>query len=245
MTMDFNSVADDFYVNLNIQTTLALSNGRETVLHFFEALQKQFGPMRNFFQREGGEFVLEADRSSGSYRWLELGKHQLSSGFFNPPDLAGAYELHRWVLERSVYYLGVSGLDVESLDVVFGFNLEFLGNRDELVARALLGGSPPAALAGEPDARMIDYQPSMIVALDEQCSLQARLAVETRNSTYQVRTGQWEDEPISVYFTIRRHPGASAAPNLVKMFAEQCDIAEDLCRRIVIPQVVQPIAAAQ
>ena len=52
MTDDLSSVADDFFVNLNLQTAMALPNSRETVLHFCEAVQKQFGPMRSFFQRE-------------------------------------------------------------------------------------------------------------------------------------------------------------------------------------------------
>jgi len=68
MDADFANVADDFFVNLSVQTTLPLPRNRETVLHFFEAVQKQFAGMTSFYQRDGGEYVLEGDRESGCYQ---------------------------------------------------------------------------------------------------------------------------------------------------------------------------------
>jgi hypothetical protein len=244
MSVDFSSVADDFFVNLNLQTALALPTGRETVLHFCEALQKDFPEMTCFYQREGGEFVLEGDREGGTYRWLEIQGNRLSAGHFNPPEVAEAYRLHRWLLDRSVYYLGVSSLDVEAMDVVLGFNLNYQGNRDAIVAQALLAGSPLGALAMEGPAKAIEFEPSLTVAMDEACCLQARLSVETRSSSYQVRTGQYDDEPISVYLSVRRYPVPGRMVNMPESFPRQCKLCEDLARRIVIPQVVQPILAA-
>jgi hypothetical protein len=241
---DFSRAADDFFVNLNLQTTLALSNSRETILHFFEAVQKEFGEMTSFLQRDTGEFVLEGNRDGGSYRWLELQSHRLSAGFFNPPDLAEAYRLHTWLLDRSVYYLGISGMDVESLDVMFGFNLDFQGNRDAIVAQALWTGSSLAALTGEGNAKIVECEPTLVIALDEDCYMQARLSLETRSNSYQVRTGQFDDEPISVYFTVRRYPQPGMIIRLKESFARQSEICEDLSGRVVIPQVIQPIAAA-
>jgi len=147
-------------------------------------------------------------------------------------------------LERSAYYLGISGLDVDCLDVLFGFNLDFLGNRDAIVAEALLGGCSLAALTGEGAGKTLECEPNLVVALDEDCYLQARLSVETRGSSYQVRTAQYEDEPISVYFTVRRYPTPGRVFKTRESFARQCEICEDLASRIVIPQVIQPIAAA-
>ena len=242
--MDFNSVADDFFVNLNLQTTLALPNSRETVLHFFEAVRKQFPEMTSFFQREGGEHVLEGDRDRGHYPWMELQTHNLAAGYFNPAGLDEAYSLHRWLLERSVYYLGVGGIDVDALDVLFGFNLDFRGNRDAVAAQALLSDCPLAALAGEASVTTIEFQPSLVVSLDEACDLQARLSLETRSSSYQVRTGQYDDEPISIYLTVRVYPSPGKAPDLVESFARQCEVCEDLAVRVVVPQVIQPLAAA-
>jgi hypothetical protein len=241
MDVDFSNVADDFFVNLSLQTTLPLPRSRETVLHFCEAVQKQFADMTSFYQREGGEYVLEGDREEGCYRWMELQPHQLAAGYFNPPSLADAYSLHQWLLERCVYFLGVSGLDVEALDVLFGFNMDYRGNRDAVVAEALLAGSPMGMLAGDPRMRPTEFEPNVVVALDEQCYLQARLSLETRSSSYQIRTGQYEDEPISVYFTVRRYPVPGETIDPAASFSQQSDVCEDLVSRIIVPNVIQPI----
>lgn len=241
---EFRDIADDFFVNLNLQTTLALPNSRETILHFFEAVQKEFSEMTSFFQRDTGEYVLEGNRDAGSYRWMELQNHRLSAGFFNPPELADAYRMHVWLLDRCIYYLGISGLDVESLDVMFGFNLDFQGNRDAIVAQALWSGSSLSALTGEGTAKIVECEPSLVIALDDECYHQARLSLETRSNSFQVRTGQFEDEPISVYFTVRRYPQPGMLIQLKESFAKQCALCEDLTGRIVVPQVIQPIAAA-
>ena len=174
MDADLLNLTDDFFVNLNLQTTLPLPRSRETVLQFYEALQKHFPDMRSFYQREGGEYVLEGDRESGSYQWAELQAHQLSAGYFNPPSLQDAYSLHAWLLERCVYFLGVSGLDVEAMDVMFGFNLDYCGNRDQIVAEALLSGSPLASLVNDPNVRAVESEPSL--ALNSADKLKARLA---------------------------------------------------------------------
>jgi len=244
MAFDFFSAADDFFVNLNLQTTLALPTNRESVLHFCEAVQKEFRSMTGFYQRDSGEYVLEGSRESGKYRWLEIHTHRLSAGYFNPEDLAGAYALHEWLLERSVYYLGVGGLDVECLDVLFGFNLDYQGNRDAIVAEALLGSAPIGALMGDGGLTCVECEPNLVTAIDTDCYAQARLSLETRSNTYQVRTGQYDDEPISVYFTVRQYPQPGSLLDLKASFGRQCEQCEDLTRRIVIPQIVRPIAAA-
>lgn len=244
MTTDFGSVADDFFVNMNLQTTLALPSERETVLGFFQAAQKEFPDMTGFFIREGGEFVLEGDRDSGRYQWLEMSGHRLCSGYFNPPSADDAFRQHKWLLDRSTYYLGVSGLDVECLDVLFGFNLDFSGNRDAIIAQALLGSSPLSALLAEPSARALECEPSMVIALDESCSLQARVSLETRSSSYQVRTGQYDDEPITIYLTIRQYPRPGRVLDLTASFAEQCEHCQDIAWRLLVPHVIQPVAEA-
>jgi len=242
--MDFSTASDDFFVNMDIHTTLALPKGRETILHFCEAVQKEFPEMSGFYQRDSGEFVLEGNRDSGNYSWLELQARRLSAGCFNPSSIQAAYCLHRWLLERSVYYLGISPLDVECLDVTFGFNLDYQGNRDAIVAQALLSGSPLWAITAERDARAVECEPAIVFALDEDCSLQARISLETRCSSYQIRTGNYDNEPISVYLAIRRYPRDRQQLNSPASFDKQAGLCEDLAGRIIVPQVVRPIAAA-
>jgi len=241
--MDFRSVADDFFVNLSLQTTLALPSNRETILHFFEAVQKKFPSMTGFYQRATDRFVLEGDREAESYRWLELQQHNLSAGHFNPASFEEACELHQWLLDRSVYYLGASGLDVESLDVLFGFNLNFIGNRDAIVAEAIYAGSGLGQLFAN-DATLMECEPSIVVAIDEGCHMQARLHLETHSATYQVRTGQYDDEPISIYLTVRQYPRPGCVLDMKAAFARQVELCESLSARIVVPHVVQAISAA-
>jgi hypothetical protein len=244
VSCEFGTVADDFFLNVNLQTTLALPGGRETILQFCEAVRKEFRTMTSFYQRESGEYVLEGDHELGSYQWMELQSHCLAAGYFNPPDLADAHHLHSWLLERSVYYLGVGGLDVECLDVLFGFNLDFCGNRDAVTARALLEGSPLAALGAYEEGKPVEFEPSLVIALEEECYLQARLSLETRSSSYQVRTGSYDEEPISIYFTVRQYPRPGKTFDLKDAFSRQCEIGQDMVRRVIVPNVVQPVAAA-
>ncbi len=245
MSVEFNSVADDFFVNSNLQTTLELPSSRETILHFFEAVQREFPEMTTFYQREGsGEYILEGDRESGSYQWIELADNRMTAGGFNPDRAEQAYHFHEWLLDRSVYFLGCSPLDVDAMDVLFGFNLDYRGNRDEIVAQALLQGSPLGNLMLEGPVRPLECEPGVVIALDEECYLQARLAVETRSNSYQVRTGSYDSEPITVYFTVRRYPKPGELLSLPQAVAEQCRLCEELVVGTIIPQVLLPISSA-
>src|SRR2546421_3079933 len=86
LTMNpYSSLCDDFGVYIYLNTKLELPQGRETVLHFFDTLQKQYPRMTDFERRDGGEFVLEEDRDGGSYRWVTLENRRLCSGYVNPP----------------------------------------------------------------------------------------------------------------------------------------------------------------
>ena len=51
----YSSLADDYYVNMNLSTEMELSGSRETILHYFEQMQKIYPQMRNFYAREKGE----------------------------------------------------------------------------------------------------------------------------------------------------------------------------------------------
>src|SRR5262245_5988531 len=81
------SLCDDFGVYAYLNTKMDLPQGRETVLHFFDSLQKSYPKMTDFERRESGEFVLEEDREQGNYRWVTLDGRRLCAGFVNPPAL--------------------------------------------------------------------------------------------------------------------------------------------------------------
>ena len=54
----YSGLADDFYITLNLSTEMDLPGNRETVLHFFERVQKSYPVMRNFRGLEKGDYVL-------------------------------------------------------------------------------------------------------------------------------------------------------------------------------------------
>ena len=60
----YNTEADDFYINVNLNTELELPSGRDTVLHYFEQMKKAFPELRNFYTRESGDLVSRATRRS-------------------------------------------------------------------------------------------------------------------------------------------------------------------------------------
>lgn len=238
----YGSLADDYYVNINLNTEMALPAQRETILSFFERIQKTYPTMRNFYTRENGDFVLEEDKEHNSYRWISIEPRRVCSGYVNPPDHDSAMEQHRLVLELVPYMLSVSPLDCEALDFMMGFDMTYQGNHDALVAEALGTSSALDGMLDISGAEVINFEPSITVSLDESCRLQARLMIETRTSAYHVRRGDFpKEEQISVYFTTRKYgsldPGVTFEETL-DILREQNDL---LLEKSVIEEVLRPL----
>jgi hypothetical protein len=240
----YSSDADDFYVNVNLNTEMELPTSRDTVLHYFEQMRKAFPELRNFFTRESGDLVLEGDKDAESYRWLAIEPRRLCSGHVNPETLDDAYRQHEMVLDLAPHLLTISLLDCEALDVMFGFDFDYEGNHDEVVAEALGVGPSLEGMFDVPESRVIHFEPSITLALDESCRLQCRLSLETRTNAYQVRTGEFPDDQISVYFTVRQYWGTGPEMSFVESFRRQREIGEETLQRIVIPRIVRPLAQA-
>ena len=238
----YSSLCDDFGVYTHLTTKMELPQNRETVLHFFDSLQKSFPRMTDFERRDEKEYVLEEYHDSGSYRWVSLDGRRLCSGFVNPPALEDVDQQNERLLEMAPYHLGVSGLDADSLDVLYYFDFLYAGNHDEVVAEALGGGGPLEPLVTLPGAKVLNYEPSVMLALDEGCRLQARLSVETRTNAYQVRTREYSDEQISVYFTVRQYWGTGPEQSFLDSLRRQREVGEEILQQSVIPRVVRPLA---
>jgi len=243
MTSDsFSSLCDDFYVDMYVNTELELPNERDTVLAFFERIQKQFPTMGCFYRRGNHEYCLEEDRNQGQYRWLSLEADHISSGVVNPSNLDIAYCQHKLVLECMPYMLSVSQLDIDSLDVTFAMDFDCAGNHDEVIAEALLGQSAFNALLELPSAKPIVCSPAMVIALSDDCCTQARCSVESKTSIYEPdRKEEITDEAISLSFTIRRYPSPAEKFDAIKSFEQQCRLAEELMVEKIIPNFVVPL----
>ncbi|WP_437185433.1 hypothetical protein SH668x_002538 [Planctomicrobium sp. SH668] len=240
----YASLADDFFVNMALNTEMPLPNQRETVLDFFGRMQKAYPTLQNFQCRETAEFTLEEDKEQDSYRWVGLESKRLSSGFVNPPSVEEAMKQHLLVLELAPYMLSVSSLDCEALDLMFGFDFEYRGNQDELVAEAL--GLAPAfdSLLSIENAKPLNVEPSLTMLLTEDCRRQCRVVVETRTHASQVRRNDFPEDVISVYFTMRQYrslkPETSFQESLLELQAQ----GEQLMQSHIIDQILKPLAQA-
>lgn len=242
MTNNFGSFCDDLYIDMGLNTQLELPSERDTVLTFFERLQKQFPHMNNFARRENGEYVLEQEEEGQRIRWVGLESDRIVAGCADPESLSHAYELHHRVLELAPYMLGVSPLDIDAMDITFTMDFDYQGNHDEVIADALLANSSFGCLLDIAGAKSVNCCPSVIVALSENCRLQARVGVESRSTAFDVRSEKYKsDEPISLYFTVRRYPLPGPDFNAMAAYIEQCKIAENLMVEKILPNFVQPL----
>jgi len=244
MYTPFASVSDDFYINMRLATQLSLPHNRETVLHFFERVQRQFPEMSRFRKYDNGDLSIEENRDNDAYRWVTLESRRLCAGHVTPESLDDALKLHGMLLQQVPYDLGFSPVEVDYLDILFGFDLSFRGNHDEIIAESLLQDSPLACLLAEPGAKAVDIQPSITVALSEDCRLQGRVDIVTRTNSYQVRTGDYANDVISVYLILRRYWGDRPKEPMEKIFAQMAEKADHLCQTYIVPRVLRPISSA-
>jgi hypothetical protein len=244
MSHAYSSFCENFYVNLRLGSQLNLPHQRETLLHFFERIQKEFPSMTRFRKTNGGNFNLEEDRSAQNYRWVSLEQRRLSAGHVNPDSIEQALQLHTLLLQLAPFHLGISPVEIDYLDILFGFDLTFSGNHDEVISESLLADSPLNCLSEEPGTRPVDIQPTITVALSEDCRLQARIDIITRTSSYQIRTGDYNDDVISVCLILRRYWGDRPRIALEKLIAELAERAEHLCDARILPKIVRPISSA-
>jgi hypothetical protein len=240
----YNALADDFGVSVYLVNKVDMPTAREPVIHFFEACQKACPRLTDFEKRDNNEYMLEEDREAGGYRWVSLDTRRLCIGYVNPPSVEDADEHMERVLDMAPYHLDLSAMQTELLDVLYYFDFAYQGNHDEVVAEALAQGTPLEGLSQVPGGRVLHYQPTLMMALDESCQLQARLSIETRTSAYQVRTGQFAESPVSVYFTVRQFWGKQPFKTFTESYRNQRRVLDELVQQYVVPNVLQPLAKA-
>lgn len=240
----YQTLCDDFYVNMNLNTELELPRSREGVLHYFEQMRKRFPGMRNFFSRERNEFMLEEEKTGGSYRWTTVEPRRVLAGQVNPAALHDALDLHRLALDLAPHTLSLSTLDCESLNVIFGFDYVYRGNHNQLIAEAL--GLPPAyeKLSEAPGATLVGYEPSLQFTCDNDCRLVARVSMETRTTLQHVRTGEFPEEQFSIYLTGRRYGSLDPGETFVSAYDQVAEFCQRLLDDYVLENVLRPVQQA-
>ena len=238
----YASLADAFYVNVNLATEMELPSHRETILQYFERVQRHYPTMRKFYCRDKRDYVLEEDKEQGRYRWAAVEAKRLCSGQVNPPSIEAALEQHRLVLDLAPAYLSVSPLDCEALDVLFGFDFAFRGNHNALLAEALGVGAAFDRVGEMPGGRVINYEPSLTMSLDEDCRVQVRVSTETRTNAFQVRTGEFNEEQLSVYVTARQYGSLEPQTTFVEVTERLAQLAREVVDTCVVEQILKPLA---
>ena len=267
MSSPYAALSSDFYINARVNLKMDLPMRRDTVLPLFDRVRRQ-RPSMDKFRRYSNELALESratERSKGlegadlvggggggepgAYDWLAIRRTSIRSGSVNPDSDKHAHDLHGLILETCPYFLDVTPLDIESVEVLFGFDLMAAGNHDAIVFGALLGDSPLGAImqtgSGPGKAALpIDFQPLLGMSLTEQCDVQAIFEVKTRTSAAQVRSGEYREEPISVYLIVRKHGPLEDVTQLPNIYHSLVARAEELLDRRVVPNMIVPLREA-
>jgi len=276
MPIRFASQCAAYYVNLRVNLKMDLPTRRETVLGLFDRLRRQRAGLSQF-KRYQNEFALETDPSAdpvsaaAKQEWVAVRRTSVRAGSICPPEWDEAYALHSSVIECAPYFLDISPLDIESVEVLLGFDLPARGNHDAIICNALMAGTPMAQLAAAsgrnapPNSRVftpVDCQPIFGFALNDASDLQAHIEVKTRSSRRSQTNnsgdggggnggggfGNGDDDSsrgpeshISLYLIVRRFGPFADVATLPAMLGEIRTAAHDLLDTYVEPNILTPI----
>lgn len=243
MATSLGALCTDFYINQKLALKMDMPAERETILHFFDHVRKAV-PAMNRFRRYDGELALESSRRNSEYRWLSLRRTSVRSGHVNPQSMEDAYAYHRLLLEISPYHLTISPLDVDYLELMFGFDLECKENHDRIIYEALFADTPMANLLAEGDAngKILDVQPVFGQALDESGELQAYFEVKTRPKSRRGSSRGYRHEPISLFLTLRKYGPVEDVKQLQSDLTGLAASCEQLAADRLVPDLLAPIA---
>lgn len=188
-------------------------------------------------------------RVGGSYDWLAVRRTSLRSGSVNPESDLHAHDLHRLILEAAPFYLDITPLDIDHLEVLFGFDLPAPGNHDAIVFNALLGHSPLASLCEAPNSPVIpiDFQPVLGITLNDRADLQAFFEVKTRGRARPDvgrHTSDDRDDAISVYVIVRKYGPFGDLAQIPTLYHSLVARLEELLDHRIVPNMLLPLRDA-
>ena len=254
MPTSYRALCSDFYINQKMSVKLDLPRGRETILDLFERIRHTFPTMASF-KRYKDELALESPTDDEPHRWVAVRSSTIRSGSVNPNTFDDGYAIHKSVLEIAPYFLSISPLDIEYVELLYGFDLAASGNQDAIVAEALLEGSPLGELIDLENATTIDFQPLIGMLLSPEGvrpegglrraadGIEANLEVKTRSGGAS-RGEEGTGEPISVYVTLRRYEPVTNLKAMPSVFRTLSDQAEHLIEQRVLPGLIAPLRRA-
>ncbi|MEX0744985.1 MAG: hypothetical protein WD118_05235 [Phycisphaeraceae bacterium] len=241
MATSFGALCTDFYVNQKLVLKLDLPSERETLLHFFDRVRKGV-PSMNRFRRYDGEYAIESSRRDPQYQWLALRRNSVRTGHVNPDSMEQAYRFHREVLDLAPHFLTISPIDVDYLELLFGFDLECEANHDQVIHDALLEQTPLAAALDVPGSKMLDVQPVFGLSLSDSGDTQAYFEVKSRPKSRRGSSKPYRGEPISLFVTVRKYGPIDDLVDLQMAFDKLAEQVETLATERLVPYLLTPIA---
>lgn len=238
MPSTYRALCSDFYINAKLNVRMELPTNREPVLELFERTRRSY-PAMNAFRRYKDELALESAPNASPHRWIAIRKASVRSGVVNPSDAEEMYSIHRTAMEISPYFLSISPLDIEYIELLYGFDLAAHGNHDAIAANALFAGSPMAALIGADGINILDCQPSMGMKLIDDDGLEVHFEVKTRSKGKKIAEGS--PEPISVYLTLRKFDPVTNLEDLTPRLNEMIEKGQNLVDEYALPNLLMPL----
>ena len=95
-----------------------------------------------------------------------------------------------------------------------------------------------------PYGKLLSHEPAIQFSLDEDCRTQCRVSFETRTSAYQVRSGDYSEDQISVYLTVRRYDSLGPNENYASEFDRLAGLCRDLVDEYFVSSVLRPLQQA-
>lgn len=260
MTTSYRALCTDFYINQRLNLKMDLPMRRDTVLSFFDRIRRGH-PWMDKFRRYRNELALESGPREAGQEWLGVRKTSVRSGSVNPDSPEDACKLHAAVLENAPFFLDISPLDVDYLELLFGFDLLAAGNHDAIVYEALIAGSSLAPLL-EGSGAVLDCQPILGLTIPDGTrdgtggDIHAHFEVKTRATSRQSRGGggaagpisagggDFREEPISIYLTVRKHGPVTDVAELPRVLMTLHRHGLSLMENRVVPHLLAPIRTA-
>lgn len=237
MSSSYRALCSDFYINAKLNVRMELPTNREPVLDLFERTRRSF-PAMSAFRRYKDELALESAANATPHRWMAIRAASVRSGVVNPTSEDEMYSIHRVTAEVSPYYLSISPLDLEYIELLYGFDLAAKENHDEIAASALLSGSPLAELIENEDIKINDCQPLLGMNLLSEPGLEAHFEIKTRSGA---KGTPGSNDPISVYLTLRKYDPVTDLKDLVGQLDELIVRGQDLVDRYAVPNLLLPL----
>ncbi len=239
MPTSYRALCSDFYINLKMNVRMELPSNREPVLELFERVRRSYSAM-NSFRRYKDELALESAANATPHQWMAIRSSSVRAGVVNPSTEDEMYGLHRVAAEVSPYYLSISPLDLEYIELLYGFDLQASGNHNAIVASSLLGGSPLSALVESESIRVTDCQPVVGMSMTDESGLEAHFEVKTRSKGRKPDAGPSSD-PISVYLTLRKYDPVTNLDGLVGQLNELIVRGQELVDEHAVPHLLMPL----